>query len=165
MTEQLDRILSQWHAEKPDLDVSPMAVIGRLTRAASAVETRLAVTFAAHELDSSSFDVLATLLRSGHPHSLTPATLAHDAMVSTSAVAQRLNKLEARGLVARTANPDDGRGTLVSLTPAGRVTIEAALPDHLTTERSIVGELTASEQEQLAALLQKLADAAIRHIR
>jgi len=160
MADQLDRILAQWHAEKPGLDVSPMAVVGRLSRAASAVDARLAATFAGHGLDSSTFDVLATLLRSGPPYSLAPAALARDAMISTSAVAQRLNKLEARGLVARKANPDDGRGTLVSLTPAGRNLIEAALPDHLATEHALTGALTKKEQAQLAALLQKLTDAA-----
>lgn len=160
MAEQLDRILSQWRTEKPDLDVSPMAVIGRLSRAASAVDARLAATFARHGLDASTFDVLATLLRSGHPYSLTPAALARDAMISSSAVAQRLNKLERRGLVARGANPDDGRGTLVSLTPVGRDLIEAVLPDHLAAEHAITGTLTDAEQAQLATLLQKLGDAA-----
>lgn len=161
MAEQLDRIMSQWHTEKPGLDVQPMAVIGRLSRAAQAVDARLAATFARHGLDASTFDVLATLLRSGHPYSLTPAALARDAMVSTSAVAQRLNKLEGRGLVARSANPDDGRGTLVSLTRAGRDLVEAALPDHLATEHAITGALTALEQAKLAGLLQKLTDAAL----
>lgn len=160
MTEQLDRILAQWHAEKPYLDVSPMAVIGRLGRAATAVDARLARTFANHGLDSSSFDALATLLRSGHPYSLTPAALARDAMISTSAVAQRLNKLEQRGLVTRTANPDDGRGTLVTLTAAGKVVIDAALPDHLATEHAMTSALSAAEQAQLARLLQRLGDAA-----
>ncbi|MGO2542704.1 MAG: MarR family winged helix-turn-helix transcriptional regulator, partial [Specibacter sp.] len=105
MPDQLERILAQWHAEKPHLDVSPMAVIGRLSRASSAVDTRLAATFAKHGLDASTFDALATLLRSGPPYTLAPAALARDAMISTSAVAQRLNKLESRGLVTRTANP------------------------------------------------------------
>ncbi len=160
MAEQLDRTLSQWRTEKPDLEVSPMAVIGRLDRAAVAVDARLAATFARHGLDASTFDVLATLLRSGHPHSLTPSALARDAMISSSAVAQRLNKLEHRGLVARKANPDDGRGTLVSLTPAGRDLIEAVLPDHLAAEHAITGALTKAEQAQLATLLQKISDAA-----
>ncbi|MHA7305386.1 MarR family winged helix-turn-helix transcriptional regulator [Arthrobacter sp. TMN-49] len=160
MAEQLDRILSQWRTEKPHLDVSPMAVIGRLGRAASAVDARLAETFARHGLDASTFDVLATLLRSGRPYSLTPAALARDSMISSSAVAQRLNKLEHRGLVARRANPDDGRGTMVSLTPVGRDLIEAVLPDHLATEHAITSALTKVEQAQLATLLQKLSDAA-----
>lgn len=160
MAEQLERILAQWRTERPDLDASPMAVIGRLSRAAAAVDARLAKNFAAHGLDASSFDALATLLRSGHPYSLTPASLARDAMISTSAVAQRLNKLEARGLVSRTANPDDGRGTLVALTAAGRNMVEAALPGHLATERVIIDSLTKVEQAQLAALLQRISDAA-----
>ncbi|TFB84130.1 MarR family transcriptional regulator [Cryobacterium algoricola] len=160
MADHVDRILTQWHSEKPDLDVSPMAVIGRLNRAAIAVESRLADTFARHALDSASFDVLATLLRSGAPYRITPVELARDAMISTSAVAQRLNKLETRGLVRRAANPNDGRGTLVTLTDSGRELIEAALPDHLETEHAIIAALSVEEQSNLAALLQRIHDAA-----
>lgn len=160
MADRVDRILEQWHAEKPDLDVSPMAVIGRLSRTALAVESRLADTFARHGLDASSFDVLATLLRSGAPYRITPAELARDAMISTSAVAQRLNKLESRGLVQRKSNPDDGRGTLVALSDAGKELVESALPDHLETERAIVATLSSAEKKQLALLLRRIAAAA-----
>jgi len=160
MADQVDRILEQWHAERPDLDVSPMAVIGRLSRAALAVDARLAATFARHGLDSGSFDVLATLLRSGAPHRIAPAVLARDAMVTSSAVAQRLNKLEARGLIAREANPADGRGTLVALTEAGKALVEQALPDHVETERAITDALSRDEQALLAGLLQRLEAAA-----
>lgn len=160
MPDQLDRILEQWHAEKPDLDVSPMAIIGRLSRTALAVESRLSSTFARHGLDASSFDVLATLLRSGAPYRITPVELARDAMISTSAVAQRLNKLEGRGFVLREANPDDGRGTIVALTDTGRELIETALPDHLETERAITAALSAEEQTHLTVLLQRVHDAA-----
>jgi len=160
MADQVDRILEQWKAEKPDLDVSPMAIVGRLTRAALAVESRLANTFARYGLDASSFDVLATLLRSGAPYRISPVELARDAMISTSAVAQRLNKLEARGLVSREANPDDGRGTLVALTAAGRELIETALPPHLEAEHAITATLSAEERTLLAALLQRINEAA-----
>ncbi|MFC5928827.1 MarR family transcriptional regulator [Cryobacterium melibiosiphilum] len=160
MTDHVDRILAQWNVEKPELDVSPMALIGRLSRTALAVEARLADTFARHDLDASSFDVLATLLRTGAPYRLAPAALARDSMISTSAVAQRLNKLEGRGLVARQTNPNDGRGTLVSLTDAGRRLVETALPDHVSTELAITAVLNVEEQAQLASLLQRLHDAA-----
>lgn len=99
--DQVDRIIEQWHAEKPEIDVSPMAVIGRLCRTALAIDARLAQTFARHELDASSFDVLATLLRSGAPYRIAPVELARESMISTSAVAQRLNKLESRSLCLR----------------------------------------------------------------
>ncbi|MGL3149548.1 MarR family winged helix-turn-helix transcriptional regulator [Microbacterium sp. A82] len=159
MTDQVERILEQWRTEKPELDASPMAVIGRLSRAALAIESRLADTFAQHGLDASSFDVLATLLRNGAPYRLTPAELARESMISTSAVAQRLNKLEARGLVAREANPDDGRGTLVALTDSGKEVIEKALPDHIRTERAILSSLSRQEQTTLALLLSRIGNA------
>lgn len=160
MTDQVDRILSQWHAEKPDLDVLPMAIIGRLSRTTEAIHTRLDATFALHDLDASSFDVLATLLRSGSPYRITPAELAREAMISSSAVAQRLNKLEARGLVRREAHPTDGRGTFVALTEAGKNAIERALPDHLDTEHAIVATLSLEEQIVLAGLLTRLLNSA-----
>ena len=160
MPDQVDRIIEQWHAEKPELDVSSMAILGRLSRTTLVVESRLAQTFARHGLDAPSFDVLATLLRSGTPYRIAPLDLAREAMISTSAVAQRLNKLESRGFVTREANPDDGRGTLVSLTDAGRTLIETALPDHLETERAITAVLSTDEQALLGVLLQRISIAA-----
>ena len=160
MSDQVDRIIEQWHAEKPELDVSSMATLGRLSRTTLAVESRLAETFARHGLDAPSFDVLATLLRSGAPYRIAPLELAREAMISTSAVAQRLNKLESRGFVTREANPDDGRGTLVSLTGTGKDLIESALPDHLETERAITAVLSIDEQALLGLLLQRISTAA-----
>ncbi|WP_105033285.1 MarR family winged helix-turn-helix transcriptional regulator [Cryobacterium aureum] len=160
MADHVDRILEQWSTEKPELDVSPMAVIGRLSRTALAVDSRLAATFARYGLDASAFDVLATLLRSGSPYRIAPAALARDAMISTSAVAQRLNKLQTRGLVSREANPHDGRGTLVALTDAGKQLINAALAPHVETERAITAILSSEEQAILVGLLQRLGAAA-----
>lgn len=160
MEDHVDRVLAQWRAEKPELDVSPMAVIGRLSRAAIAVDSRIEATLAAHGLDAATFDVLATLLRSGEPHRISPAELSQDAMISTSAVAQRLNKLEQRGLVSREANPSDGRGTLVTLTERGKNLVESALPHHLDTEHRIIETLTAVERTQLATMLSKIFEAA-----
>ena len=137
-----------------------MATLGRLSRTTLVVESRLAETFARHGLDAPSFDVLATLLRTGAPYRIAPLELAREAMISTSAVAQRLNKLESRGFVTREANPDDGRGTLVSLTGTGKDLIESALPDHLETERAITAVLSTDEQALLGMLLHRISTAA-----
>lgn len=153
----MDDILAQWNTERPELDVSPMAVVGRLSRAAGAVDTRLAATFAEHGLDGASFDVLATLLRSGAPHELSPKDLAHWSMVTSSAIAQRVNKLVDRGLVTRRPSDHDGRGTVVALTDAGRALVERALPDHLATEERILAGFSPAERSQLAAFLERLA--------
>ncbi|HXH33807.1 MAG TPA: MarR family transcriptional regulator [Plantibacter sp.] len=157
MSTRVDDILAQWHDERPDLDVSPMAVIGRLSRAAGAVDARLAAMFATHGLDAASFDVLATLLRSGAPHELSPKDLAHWSMVTTSAIAQRLNKLADRGLVTRRPSEQDGRGTVVALTAAGRDLVERTLPHHLATEEQILAGFSAAERAQLASFLERLA--------
>lgn len=155
--DHVDRILAQWNRARPGLDVSPMAVIGRLGRAAAVVDARLAATFASHGIDSGTFDVLATLARQGETFRITPAELAADAMITSSAVAQRLNRLDRLGLVVREPNPDDGRGKFVRLTDAGRELLDAVLPDHLVTEREILAPLSAEERDTLAGLLSKLA--------
>lgn len=155
--DHVDRIVEQWRLERPDLDMTPMAAIGRLSRASAAVDARLAATFAAHGIDASTFDVLATLARQGEPYRITPADLAADSMISTSAVAQRLNRLEKLGLLTREPHPDDGRGKFVKITEPGRDLVDKVLPDHLATEEAILAPLTTDERRMLAQLLTKLA--------
>lgn len=156
MADHVDRVLAQWAAQRPDLDVSPMAVIGRLTRAERRIGAELARTFAEHELDRASFDVLATLRRSDPPHRLTPTQLMRSAMVTSGAITQRLDRLEARGLVARAPNEADGRGTHVSLTDSGRALIDRALPDHVATEERLLAALDDAERDALASTLRRL---------
>jgi len=154
--DHVDHIIEQWRRERPDLDPSPMAVIGRLSRAAASVTAELAVTFTRHGIDASVFDVLATLRRQGPPYRLAPAELADASMITTSAVAQRLNRLEALGFVTRLPHPDDGRGKLVELTPTGRDLVDRALPDHLATEEALLQHLDAEERMALTELLSRL---------
>lgn len=154
--DQVDRIIAQWRAERPDVDPSPMAVIGRLSRASAVADARLAATFAAHGIDAATFDVLATLARQGPPYRVTPAELAANSMVTTSAVAQRLNRLERLGLLTREPNPDDGRGKFVQLTSQGRELLDEVLPDHLATEEGLLARLSADDRNTLAQLLARL---------
>ena len=156
MADHVDLVLQQWAAERPDLDVSPMGVVGRVSRAAQLIGGELRHTFAAHGLDGASFDVLATLRRSGPPYRLTPKALTRSSMVTSGAVSQRLDRLESRGLVARAPSEADGRGVVVTLTDEGRRLVDEALPDHLGTEERLLASLTASEREVLAGALRKL---------
>ncbi len=156
MTDHVDRVLAQWAQARPDLDVSPMAVIGRLSRASQILNTSLRRTFGTHDLDAASFDVLATLRRSGPRHALSPAELMRAAMVTSGAITQRLDRLEARGLVTRSPSTTDGRGIDVALTDAGRILIDQALPDHLATEERILHGLGEDERAVLADALRRL---------
>ncbi|POH65044.1 MarR family transcriptional regulator [Cryobacterium zongtaii] len=155
--DHVDHIIEQWRIERPDLDPSPMAVIGRLSRAAAIVDARLSATFARHGVDSATFDVLATLARQGAPYRISPAALAASSMISSSAVAQRLNRLEAAGFITRKPSSDDGRGKLVQLTEPGHELLNRVLPDHLAAEERILSLFTSTERETLADLLARLA--------
>ncbi len=157
--DHVDVVLAQWHAERPDLDVSPMAIIGRLSIASRLIDAELARTFAAHGLDAASFDVLATLRRAGAPYELTPTQLMRSAMITSGAITQRLDRLEARGLIARTPNARDGRGVQATLTTTGRAAIDQALPDHLQTEHRLLASLTLQQREDLENTLHQLIDA------
>jgi DNA-binding MarR family transcriptional regulator len=154
MADAVDDLLAQWAQQRPDLDPSPMGVIGRLSRAARLVEARLRPVFAAHDLDPASFDVLATLRR--HDRPLSPTELTRAAMVTSGAITQRLDRLEARGLVGRAPRAGDGRGVVVALTPQGRALIDRALPDHVANEHRILAGLDAGERAALAAALRGL---------
>ncbi len=156
MPDAVDVILDQWAHARPDLDVSPMAVIGRLSRATRLVEQELKRTFEAHGLDAASFDVLATLRRSLPDHRLTPSQLMRSAMVTSGAITQRLDKLEARGLVSRTRSDVDGRASDVTLTAAGLDLIDRALPDHVGTERRLIAGLDADQRDALVGALRVL---------
>jgi DNA-binding MarR family transcriptional regulator len=156
VADHVDRLLDQWRTERPDLDVSPMAVIGRLSRLNRLVDAELRQTFGAHGLDAASFDVLATLRRSGPAHRLTPAELMRASMVTSGAITQRLDRLEARGLVTRTPSATDGRVVYVALTDDGRALIDRALPDHVETEHRVLAGLSRAQREALAGVLREL---------
>ena len=150
----MDVILEQWAQERPDLDCSPMGVIGRISQLQREVHLAQRETFARHGLDAPSFDVLAALRRAGEPYQLTPTALMRTALVTSGAITQRLDRLEEKGLITRGRSETDGRAVVVSLTEAGRRALDAALPDHLEGEREMLAGLTSAERDQLAALLR-----------
>ncbi len=154
--DRVDDIIEQWNTERPDLDVSGMAIIGRIGRLEKLIRPRLGEVFAAHGLESWEFDVLATLFRSGAPHQLTPGALLESTMITSGAMTNRIDRLEQRGLVERIKNPEDRRQVFVTLTAAGRKKVNAALEDHVGNETEILSGLDAKQQHQLVELLRVL---------
>ncbi|MER8832072.1 MarR family transcriptional regulator [Mesorhizobium sp. M0045] len=151
------KAIEQWKKERPDLDVSPMAVLGRLNEAASLIaRERLAPLFASYGLQSGEFDVLATLRRSGPPYALTPTALYEATMVTSGAMTNRLDRLEKSGLIKRGPHPDDRRGIIVQLTGKGLALIDEAVTAHVANEHQILSGLARPEQTMLARLLEKL---------
>lgn len=154
--DHVDEIVSQWRRERPDVDVSGMEVIGRLTRVVGEIRPRLNEVFARHDLESWEFDMLATLVRTGSPHQLTPGQLLDAMMITSGAMTNRIDRLVQRGYVQRAKNPNDGRQVLVTLTDAGRDKVDAALAEHAANELSMLETLDAAQRAQLIELLQLL---------
>jgi DNA-binding MarR family transcriptional regulator len=152
----VDEILDQWQQERPDLDCKPMAVFGRLNRLDRVSNAAIEAWLGEHGLSRGEFDVLATLRRRGEPYTLAPTALARWMMLSSAAMTNRVDRLEAAGLVERRPDPGDRRGLLVSLTPDGKRVVDAAVDDHVENERRLLEPLTAEEQQTLNALLRKL---------
>ena len=152
----VDEIVEQWTRERPDVDVSGMAIIGRITRLEKLLRPRLDAVFAQHDLESWEFDVLATLLRNGEPHQLTPGQLLDSMMITSGAMTNRIDRLERRGFVKRAKSPTDGRQVLVTLTKNGLKKVDAALIDHAANESAIVDALTPDQRDQLIDLLRLL---------
>lgn len=153
--DHVDRILAQWNRERPDLDVEPMGLLGRIARLRTHLAREIEKALAAHGLNSASFDVLATLRRSGPPYRLSPGDLIATTMVSSGTMTNRLDQLEKAGLIERENNPDDRRGVIIALTPKGLALVDAAVTDHVENQHKLLDGLDAQERVALDGLLRK----------
>jgi DNA-binding MarR family transcriptional regulator len=145
--------VDRWREVMPQLDPSPLLVIGRLMRIAERCDSLLRPPFAEAGLASGDFDALAALRRSGPPHSLTPGELAVAMLVTSGAVTKRIDRIERLGLATRSRSDADGRGRVVTLTPDGVALTERLMVTHLANERRILGALDAEQERTLAELL------------
>ena len=77
-------------------------------------------------------------------------------MVHPTSATNIVQRLAAQGFVERVPNPQDGRGALAVITPAGRDAMEAATAGSLVEARFGLAMLSAEEHEQLFDLLRKV---------
>ncbi|MBD0690114.1 MarR family winged helix-turn-helix transcriptional regulator [Streptomyces sp. CBMA123] len=146
-------IQARWRRERPDLDVSPLAVIGRLHRLAARLTAELTLVFERYGLSEGEFDVLAALRRAGAPYERAPGELAAHTMVTTGAMTKRVDRLERAGLVTRRPAEDDRRGRVVALTDAGLRLFDEAFTAHIRNEHRLLAHLDPDEAAALQALL------------
>jgi DNA-binding MarR family transcriptional regulator len=154
--DHVDEILEQWRKERPDLDVAPLGLYGRLFRLVHLSDDVLAKGLASYELQPGWFDLLAALRRAGAPYELNPTRLMHATLLSSSGMTKRLDRMEAAGFIERRPDPHDRRGTLVRLTRRGKRVIDAAVETHVENERRLLDPLSAHERRTLDALLRTL---------
>jgi DNA-binding MarR family transcriptional regulator len=153
--DRVDDILAQWNRERPDLDVAPMGLIGRIMRISRHLSREMEKTFAAHGINGASFDVLATLRRSGAPYALSPGDLMATMMVTSGTVTNRIDQLEKAGLVERAHNPEDGRSVIISLTGKGLAVVDAVVTAHVATQARLMSGLSERDRAALTSLLRR----------
>jgi DNA-binding MarR family transcriptional regulator len=154
--DHIDRIVEQWTHERPDVDVEPLALLGRLFRVSRLADEALTRGLAGYELPPGWFDLLAALRRSGRPYELNPTALMGATLLSSGGMTKRLDQVEAAGLIERRPDPADRRGTLVRLTRNGKNAIDQALVTHVANEEALLATLPAADRAELDRLLRAL---------
>jgi DNA-binding MarR family transcriptional regulator len=152
----IDLILEQWRTERPDLDLTPMAVFGRIGVLARVIMPRTESVAASHGLRQGEFDVLTALRRVGAPYTLIPSELSDMLMMSRAGMTNRLDRLAAAGLVERTLDPADRRSFRITLTDAGLKVINEAMTDHAANMHHLAQGLDEQEMTELSNGLRKL---------
>lgn len=152
----VDLIIEQWRHARPDVDVSAMAVFGRLHRIFGRYTDQIGTVFERNGITMAAFDVLSALRRSGPPYRRTAGELAKQTLVTTGGITLRVNRLEESGLVKRERDTEDGRVVYVRLTDAGLALIDTVVEEHFRNEKQMLLTLSATDQRQLAALLRKV---------
>lgn len=157
--DRVDDILAQWARVHPGLPTEAMGLIGRILRLESLLMRGMEASLALHGLNFPAFDVLATLRRASGAQGLTPGGLLAETMVTSGTMTNRLDRLEAAGLIARVADPEDARCRRVVLTPAGIAKIDSVLADYTATQARLANVLPEPDRAALAGLLRRWLEA------
>jgi DNA-binding MarR family transcriptional regulator len=158
--DSMQSILTQWRCERPDIDPTPMAVCGQIWKAAEILRKGVVANWSRYGLDLAGSDVILTLRRQGHGATLSPSELAKEMMLSTSAMTNRLDRLEGRGLIRRAMDPNDRRGLRIMLSDEGFALADEMVVTHVATEEKMLSVLNEKERMQIRRVLNKIVDSA-----
>jgi len=151
--DRIEQLLEQWKRERPDLDASPMGILGRLMILGRLANRGVEEVLRPHKLTVPEFDVLAVLRRCGPPFRQSVSVLCAYSLLSSGAMTNRVDRLEQKGLIQREPNPEDRRGVLVALTSKGRELIDKLVAERLQEAHERISVLSAKERRQLETLL------------
>ncbi|MCF2533221.1 MarR family winged helix-turn-helix transcriptional regulator [Yinghuangia soli] len=161
MSDAVDAIIDQWETERPDLaaDLAPVRLFGRIQRLALVVDKSVKSVASGHGLDVGEFDVLTTLQRSGPPYALTAGTFLKASMVSSGTITNRIDKMEAKGLVERVRDGEDRRTVKIRLTEHGHEVTRAVFADHLANYARLLADIDPALIDNAADSLRNVLEA------
>ena len=154
--DSIDGIREQWSVQRPDLDSSGVAITDRIFALAKHLDRRAVQVLEPLVLSPWAFDVLAALRRQGAPYRLTPTELSRATLLTSGAMTNRLDRLEAQGLVRREADPGDRRGVRVVLLAGGVDLVDRALALRFAESVEATAALSLAEGRTLESLLRRL---------
>lgn len=153
--DSVDRHISHWIKEIPELDSLTEGVITRMQLLVKHLKQQRHASAAARELEDFEFETLHML--GGCPdNQATPSEIAAWLHMSPAAITGRIDALERRGLVRRRPVARDRRKVIVELTPAGRRLWRVAGNEQGAEEHRILAALDPAEQKELAGFLRRM---------
>jgi DNA-binding MarR family transcriptional regulator len=156
MQDNVDRMLEVWKRELPDLDLATEGIVERIQKINKYLDRSMNETLAEFNLDRGEWRLLGALRRSGPPYRRSPGYLAEDLGLSSGAMTNRLDRLEAAGLVKRLPDPDDRRGLKVELTETGWQAWQDSVGVQAQKEALVSSALHPAEKDQLNGLLRRI---------
>jgi DNA-binding MarR family transcriptional regulator len=152
----VDELIAAWQSELPDVLGPESELVKRVTLLAGALNDAVGTELPDLGLTPAEFDVLAALRRAGKPYARRPNDLTKSLLMSSGGTSNVINRLAARGLVARQPDPDDGRGTLVGLTDEGVALAEEAVRTSAATHAAVLAAVPEPVLAAAAAALREV---------
>ena len=138
-----------WETEYSDLDISNLPPLVRLARLGVLIDAFQHDVLEPFELAPSDYGVLAALRRAGAPYALKPSQLYSRLRRSSGGMTKILKRLEEANLVERKPDPEDGRGSKITLTPKGLSLQDRVFHAFIAATSSLMAPLT--EHQKRAA--------------
>jgi DNA-binding MarR family transcriptional regulator len=152
--DMIDDLQEDWSGQRPDLNAEAMGVVLRIQALAKILGDQTAQRLDEHDLQWWQYDVLATLRRQGEPFRMAATELADAVMLTSGAMTNRIDRLEASGLLSRMADEEDRRRVLVQLTVKGLKLIENAAEIRFESAADAIACLNGQQTSQLSNLLR-----------
>jgi len=152
----IDELGSAWRREYRGVDTEPLPPLVRLARLSVLLDSFESEVLRPFELARSDYGVLAMLRRAGRPYELSPSELTGELDRSSGGLTKILKRLEDAGWVRRLPDPEDGRGSLVSLTRAGLDLQDRVFHAFLAASQDLLAPLSAAKLREADRALRGL---------
>ncbi|MBW2697153.1 MAG: MarR family transcriptional regulator [Deltaproteobacteria bacterium] len=145
-----------WLPALEDVDPSTVLIIiwaGRLSRRVDAFYHE---ALRSYGLRYSDYAVLSLLRFSG---AMSPKRLNVSLAITSGGLTKTIQRLESKQLVRREPDPNDGRGTLVSLTKQGKRTVMRVFSEDVQAHEELLRDVSSAGRRRIASALRDLLDA------